>query len=421
MFTTISSYSQPKNILDNYYSVYSGAGMTWYKFDIWYQYMAGSSMFYHEQGFDEFWKPGGTSAAGRRGVQLSPKGKLVDRFLRTTADDFERGSPYTPIAFLVDHAHGWEPAGYWPNSFKNWHQHQDKWLFGLHEKMLEQYFWAAYHPIGPESERPVSGTNEVYLPGVYGDIFDVICAYPDPKKWTTLDSYPVVIANGEIELTSAEGLLLKQYMQKGGTLLVADAHLTGPGLAELGLPETGPLTEAKSYSWMGNEKMQSSSLFRLRSIKGGEALAKTEGGLTFCAAFDVGKGRLIYLSVPYGLTVGRQILPTVPQLIAHLSRGLMPIEVKGDVNWLINRNSRGWMVTLLNPAGQHKPQQGITPTDFRENRKVQIVCHVPMKSAVDRLLPDDRLELNGGTIECEVGAGGLRIVELRPDQVAGTK
>ena len=58
--------TQPKNIYDNYYSVYSGAGMTWYKFDIWYQYMAGSSMFYHEQGFDEFWMPGGGTTPRKR-------------------------------------------------------------------------------------------------------------------------------------------------------------------------------------------------------------------------------------------------------------------------------------------------------------------------------------------------------------------
>ncbi len=96
MFSKQGSYSSPRNILDNYYSVYSGAGMTWYKFDIWYQYMAGSSMFYHEQGFDEFWKPGGTSAGGIREVQLSPKGKLVDRFLRLTAQEPDRGHPTRP-------------------------------------------------------------------------------------------------------------------------------------------------------------------------------------------------------------------------------------------------------------------------------------------------------------------------------------
>src|SRR5262249_49805185 len=93
IFSIGSSFSSPRNILDNYYSVFAGAGMTWYKMDIWYQYMAGSSMFYHEQGFDEFWKPGGTTIAGVREVQLSPKGQLVDRFLRLTAKDPDRGHP----------------------------------------------------------------------------------------------------------------------------------------------------------------------------------------------------------------------------------------------------------------------------------------------------------------------------------------
>ncbi|HTN76643.1 MAG TPA: hypothetical protein VL096_15395, partial [Pirellulaceae bacterium] len=178
LFADSATFSHPKHIFDNYYSVYSGAGMTWYKMDIWYQYMAGASMFYHEQGFDEYWQPGGTTAAGIYDVQLSPKGKLVDRFLRTTAKEFDRGTPITPIAFLVDYAHGWEPAPFWPNSFKNWHGQQERFLFGDHEKMLEEYFFTAFHPIGRESERPITSTNEVYLPGVFGDVFDVIYAYP---------------------------------------------------------------------------------------------------------------------------------------------------------------------------------------------------------------------------------------------------
>src|ERR1700722_9976501 len=118
IFSIGSSFSSPKNILDNYYSVFSGAGMTWYKFDIWYQYMAGSALFYHEQGFDEWWKPGGTTVAGEKEVQLSPKGKLVDRFLRVTAAQGDRGHPITPVAFLGDYAHGWEPSPFWPNGFK---------------------------------------------------------------------------------------------------------------------------------------------------------------------------------------------------------------------------------------------------------------------------------------------------------------
>jgi hypothetical protein len=477
IFSNGSSFHSPQNILDNYYSVYSGAGMTWYKMDIWYQYMAGASMFYHEQGFDEFWRPGGTSAAGVQDVQLSPKGKLVDRFLRVTARDFDRGTPYTPVAFLVDYAHGWEPAPFWPNSFKNWHGQADKFLVGDHERMLEEYFWSAYYPIGPESEKPMTATNEVYLPGVFGDIFDVIFAYPDPAKWRTIDTYPVVVAAGDIELTEAEGKRLAKYVDDGGTLLVAAEHLTGPGAAALNLPgPRGQFAEAEGYTWLGDKTVHPSQRYRYQPIsepalatappagslgiscgagilpassdaglqpagrnagkmpapqaspsascswadpRPGAALwshrvlAATPDGKAFCVGMDRGKGRLIYLSVPRGLGIDRRAVPALPRLLAHLTRGLMPVEVAGDVQWLVNRTDTGWAVTLLNPAGQLKPQQGIFPTDFRENRQVTIRSRAPFTTARDRLQPDDKLEPKDNTLRLEVPAGGVRIIELR--------
>ena len=415
IFSNQSSFHTPQNFLDNFYSVVSGAGMTWYKFDIWYQYMAGSSVFYHEQGFDEFWEPGGTTAAGIHPVQLSPKGKLVDRFLRTTAREPDRGQPFTPIAFLVDHAHGWEPAPFWPNSFKNIHGHQEKFLFGDHEKMLEEYFWTAYHPIGVESQRPITAINEVNLPGVFGDIFDVIFAYPDPAKWRTIDTYPVVIATGEIELTVAEGKRLASYVEKGGTLVIADTHLTGPGLAELKLPAAGATKEADNYRWLNDPAIHPSPRFRYRPIeaKGVRPIATTDSGDIFCAALDRGQGRIIQLAVPHGMSISRQVVPAVPRLIAHLSRGQMPIEVAGDVEWMINRTANSWLVTLLNPFGQDKPQHGITPTDYRQNRKVRITSRVPFTAARDRLLPDDRLTVKTGSLELIVPAGAVRIIELK--------
>jgi len=415
IFSKTSSFAGPENILDNYYSVYSGAGMTWYKMDLWYQYMAGSSMFYHEQGFDEFWQPGGTIAAGLHELQLSPKGKLVDRFLRVTKLHPDRGHPYTPVAFLVDHAHGWEPATFWPNAFDNWHHHPDRFLHDDHEQMLQQYFWTAFHPIGPQSERPMTGTNEVNVAGVFGDLFDCVFAYPDVKKWTTLDTYPVVIAAGDLELTDAEGRRLADYVEKGGTLLVADEHLTGPGVRHLKLPATETSVEADHYRWLTATTDSPSQRYRFKPIKPGAGLrplARTPEGEVFCIATDRGRGRLIYLAVPRGLGIDRQVHPVVPLLLAHLTRGLMPIEVQGDVEWLLNRTSRGWVVTLLNPAGQAKPQQGITPTDYRENRQVTIRSRLPLRTASDWLMPDESLKVNGSVIHLEVPAGGVRIIEL---------
>src|SRR5262249_62375495 len=93
------------------------------------------------------------------------------------------------------------------------------------------------------------------------------------------------------------------------------------------------------------------------------------GGGAFCVGRDRGKGRLVYLSVPHGLSITKQAIPVLPRLIAHLSRGLMPIEVAGEVQWLVNRTDRGWAVTLPNAAGPRKPQQGVTTAGYQQNPK----------------------------------------------------
>ena len=69
-------------------------------------------------------------------------------------------------------------------------------------------------------------------------------------------------------------------------------------------------------------------------------------------------------------------------------------------------------MTLLNPAGQDKPQQGITPTDYRQNRPVTIRSTTPVKTARDRLLPTEVLSAKDNTVTLEVPAGGVRIIEI---------
>jgi hypothetical protein len=263
---------------------------------------------------------------------------------------------------------------------------------------------------------PMTATNEVNVPGIFGDIFDVTFAYPDLKRWTTLSTYPVVIAAGDIELTAPEGQRLAEYIQQGGTLLVADGQLSGPGVAALDLPRMEPTAEADNYFSRMDNLEHVSQRFRYRPLESGTPLAVTNGK-SICAAFDRGQGRLIFLSVWRGLGIDRMATPVLAQLIAHLSRGLMPVEVSGDVEWMVNRNATGWVVTLLNPAGQAKPQHGITPTDFRENRRITIRSKLPAREATDWLFPDEKLEVKpsgmGSSVELTVPAGGVRIVELK--------
>jgi hypothetical protein len=316
------------------------------------------------------------------------------------------------VALLADYAHGWGPTMNSSHLFDGYGERPDLTKPTDHAQMIKEYMDVAFYPIGPKGEAPATALGENFVPAVFGDIFDVIYAYPDTTKWTTIDSYPVVIVTGDIALTQPEGKRLNDYVQNGGTLLITDAQLTGPGLAELQMPKMGNLEEAVGYRWLANADVQPSQRFRFRPITGGRALATTADGKTFCAAFDQGRGRLIVLSLPYGLGMDRKVIPVVPRLFAHLTRDVMPIEVDGEVEWMVNKLQNGWAVTLMNPAGDIKPQHGMFPTDFRENRTVTIRSKVPFRTAKDRLLPTDKLTVNGNTVTLTVSAGGLRLIDL---------
>ena len=251
------------------------------------------------------------------------------------------------------------------------------------------------------------------MPGVFGDIFDVVYADPDVARWHTLDTYPVTIVAGDIELTAAEGQRLNEYVDIGGTLLVADGQLAGPGVAELKLPKLGAEQEAGGYRWAGGEAVEPSQRYRFKPVQGGRALATTPDGQPFCASFDQGKGRLVFLSVPYALGIDKHVVPAAAKLFVHLTRDLMPVDVEGDVQWMVNRTGDAWLVTLINSAGVHKTQQGISPTDFRQNRTVRIRSRVPITSAHDRLLDADRFTVTDDRVPVMVPAGGIRIMEVR--------
>ena len=199
-------------------------------------------------------------------------------------------------------------------------------------------------------------------------------------------------------------------------MLAADGQLNGPGAAQLKLPKLGDPQEAAGYRWNPNDAaaaVHPCQHYRFRPITGGNPIATTVGGATVCAAFDQGKGRLVFLSVPYALGIDKQVVPLAARLFLHLTRDLMPVEVDGDVQWLVNRSKAGWLVTLINSAGVHKPQQGIIPTDFRENRTVRIRAHSPITSARDRLLDSDLFIVTDNAVSVMVPAGAVRIMELR--------
>lgn len=88
----------------------------------------------------------------------------------------------------------------------------------------------------------------------------------------------------------------------------------------------------------------------------------------------------------------------------------------GEVEWLLNRTAKGWVVTLLNPAGSNKPQHDVVPTDHTQSRKVKIRGEGKWAKATE-WFEDATLKVEAGqegsSVEITVPAGGVRIVELQ--------
>lgn len=404
-------YASPKFIYDNWYDPFAGAGMTWYKFDIWHPYFAGCSMFYHEQGHDEFWQPGGQSA-GVKPVQLSPKGTLVDQFLTLSHKRPERGTPYTPIAFLLDQAHGWDPNSYTPTYFaQEISLNPDVLLFDRHARMLKEWFRVAYHPYGPREAAINTGVNQSSIPGLFGNIFDVLVT--SPSKLDIVDSYPVLVLNGEITLSSEWGKRLASYVDTGGTLVVSADQLRGPGVAELKLPDLGDPAEDANCTWQPTGKKLASQRYRYFPIKSQVSpLAAASNGDVIAGTIDRGQGRLIFLSIPRGLGLDNSATPLVPLLLAGVRQGLLPLEVEGEVEWLLNKTERGWLVVLLNPAGSQKPQHGVMPTDYAQERAVTITCQFKANRVFEWFTDAAPLITGAGQVKLTVPAGGVRVIDL---------
>lgn len=400
--------AQPQYAFDNQYDLWAGAGNTWYKLDIWHQYFSGAALFYHEQGHDEIWQPGGPSA-GLKPLQLSPKGILVDQFLRLTREHPDRGVPYTPIAFLLDQAHGWEPNGYQPGAFGKAPAENPAVLTpGKHERMLKEWFKVAYHPYGPMESRVNTGVNQAFLPGVFGNVFDVLVTAPTRRD--IVSAYPVLVISGEVTVSAEWSATLNDYMNRGGTVVVCDGQLSGPGATTLGLPKTGVEAESTRIDW-GTRKVKSQR-FRYRPIVGGESLARSENGDAIAARFARGKGQLLFFSVPMGLGLDESATPIVPLILEHVRRGLMPVEVHGNVEWMLNATANGWIITLLNPDGSNKPQHGVVPTDYSREQAVTIRLDQPAKSAMEWFTKES-LTVSEKVVRITVPAGGARIVEVR--------
>lgn len=418
-FTKAQNFAGPDHFYHSRYGTTMGPSLSWYRKSYYLYYMAGASAIYLEQGFDQFFKPG----PGVHPFQLNPYGRITQEFIQFVEKHPNRGTPYTPIAILLDPAHGWEMTDY------------PHWPFGLsqinrHDRALRQLFGVAYYPGLVAESEPATGDRQALVNGIFGDIFDVLAAAdaqpprgtsktPDPTA--ILSSYRAVVVGGHLEWSKQWIQKLTDYVKSGGTVVVNAAQVKGLPTTLIGIRSTGSFGEADSgRCQMPGEASQelTGQLFRYEKLelKGAQPLITTVTGDPLVTVNKVGNGTVIFAAVPDLLGHDDRITPFAAHMLAHVFHDATPVKVRGDVEYLINSSANGWIVTLLNNSGVYKPAHGLAQVDRTAYVTATInVPGKPIESAVDWITdnPVEVKDLSGErVVSVRIAPGAVAVIEL---------
>ena len=409
-FTKQQNFAGPDHFHHSRYGASMGPSLSWYRKSYFLYFMSGASAVYLEQGFDQFFKPG----PGEHPLQLNPLGRITEEFMRfAERHEEDRGVAYTPVAFLLDPAHGWDMTD-WPH-----------WPFGVaqverHDHALRELFGAAYFPALVTEGEPATADRQAFVNSAFGDIFDVLVA--SEQHAGSLNDYRALVVGGRVAWPRGYAERLREYARRGGTLVLNAAQADGLPEDLLGVRLTAATAEADDAQCLLNDEGPadlSGHVFRYRKIeaRGARPVLQTRGGDALVTVNKVGRGQVVFCAVPDLLGLDERITPAAAHTLVHLLADAAPVRVEGDVQRLFNRTPRGWVVTLINNRGVYKPQQGLAQVDRREAVRVSLSLKGKGIGSAREWTADEPLAVEragdpSGVVRLDVPPGGVRVVEL---------
>jgi hypothetical protein len=159
-------------------------------------------------------------------------------------------------------------------------------------------------------------------------------------------------------------------------------------------------------------------VFRYERVepRGAEVLLKSASGDPLVTVNRVGRGRVVFCAVPDLLGLDERLTPAAAHMLSHLLAEATPVNVVGDVEHLLNRTERGWLVTLINNRGVYKPQQGLAQVRREEFVDVTLDLSGALIESASEWTEDAPVEVSrqgsGARVRVRVPPGGVRVIEL---------
>lgn len=399
------------------YAITDGVSAAWYRKLYYLNYLSGASAIYWEQSLANQWMLPGP---GTHPIQLSPFGRGTVDFQEFVSRLPERGEPYTPIAFLLSYGHASDRVNY---ACKMLHVfREDK-----NDLELRELFDVCWHPTIRTEGQPAAPDVQSMPGGIYGNIFDVLVDRPD--RASAVLSYPVVWAAGDVDLKGVWSATLKDYVQRGGTL-VLNIQAAAALPAELtGLRATGKTALSEVWSRDGKEALRCTP-FEVAAVElaGARPLAwaKVPGqaqDVPLITRQTVGEGAVLVTLVPHLLGQDERAHPSVPYLLNGLTQELLPVQVRlsngdrlsGEIMYQLNKTKDGYVIMLMNTRGIDKTQNGIARVDRRAFVDVKLHLSLPIRSAQEVTQPRPLTVAQtpaGAEIALRVHPGDVQVIAL---------
>jgi hypothetical protein len=243
-----------------------------------------------------------------------------------------RGTPYTPVAFMLDSHPGWGSSGKFYGPLPA----------ARGERAADAMLRHAYASGAMEDLRFGHLTS-----GPYGDVFDIIVGGAGLADY---ESYGVIWPLGDLEIGKAEANDLIEYVAGGG-ILVADAALAlrlrsfVPGIQFSGRTGIGTQVQT-SLGATGPVRAP----YRYHLMEGGtkRVLAWSDLADPLIVWRPVGKGLLIIGATDHWTDETDRLLPVAEALLRTLTDAFLPIHMPGDFEVILNRLADGWIVGAIN-------------------------------------------------------------------------
>jgi hypothetical protein len=275
-------------------------------------------------------------------------------------------------------------------------------------------FGVAYFPGLVVEGEPAMADRQPFVAGVFGDVFDVLTA---AEKMPDLSGYRAVVLGGRAEWNRS----LNDYVRSGGTVVLNAAQIRNVPQEFLGVRLTNATLEADSARCLSpGEDAQDlgGQVFRYEKIelKGATTLIAAANGDPLVTVNKVGKGMVVFAAVADLLGVDERVTPFAAHMLAHVFADATPVTVRGDVEYLINRTSAGWVVTLLNNNGVYKTQQGMAQVDRNAYVDVSLSLRGEKIVSATDWISDAAVNVQSDQTTVRLAPGGVAVVELKTKQ-----